>query len=50
MALRLLVKEGCSLQALEQQKRTARAGFKLYFMDFKFKIEFLENQKHGQNI
>jgi len=35
MAMKLLVNEGCTLRALEQQKRTARAGFNLYIMDFK---------------
>jgi len=45
MAMTLLVKEGCTLQALEQQKRTARAGFNLYFMDFKNKNRIFRKPK-----
>jgi hypothetical protein len=43
--MQLLFNDGCTLQAIERQKRTAMPGFHLYFMDFESQNQFFRKPK-----
>jgi len=50
MAMQLLVNDGCTLQALERQEHKLGPAFTSVLWTSKVKIDFLDNQIHGQNV